>query len=105
MGQPTTRHQCGCHKPSKLWVNLQRDTNVAVINLQSYGQPTTRHQCGCHKPSKLWSTYNETPMWLARFQINYEDFHLDFDEIIHYKLLVQNLASNMLEDMNMGTKL
>ena len=48
MGQPTTRHQCGCHKPSKLWVNLQRDTNVAVINLQSYG-----------------STYNETPMWLS----------------------------------------
>ena len=82
-GQPTTRHQCGWHKPSKLWVNLQRDTNVAVINLQSYGQPTTRHQCGWHKPSKLWvnlqrdtnvavinlqsygSTYNETPMWLS----------------------------------------
>ena len=39
-------------------------------------------------------------MWLTQFEINYEDFHLAFDEIIHYKLLFQNLASHMLEDLN-----
>ena len=39
------------------------------------------------------------PMWLTQFEIKYEEFHLEFVEIVYYKLLVQNLASNMLGDM------
>ena len=34
-------------------------------------------------------------MWLTQFEIKYEEFHLEFVEIVYYKLLVQNLASNM----------
>ena len=54
----------------------QNSVNEFVINLQRYG-----------------SAHTVTPMWLTQLEIKYEDFQLDFGELLYYKSLAQILVT------------
>ena len=46
-----------------------------------------------------WSEYNETPMWLTLFELKFEDFQIDKDDLYYYFGMTKTFTSNMLEDL------
>ena len=64
-------------RPMKYRNNVDQNlVNEFVINLQRYG-----------------SAHTVTPMWLTQLEIKYEDFQLDFGELLYYKSLAQILVT------------